>query len=189
MPTIFQLPLNLEPIFWWREIWGTSTCKGHLPKNKKKYINKSKTASFEILFQKVAPNSPCSLPSLSLWSCYITPPYPVSPYRPDPRCPRWQGSPALTGWYRCQEPSGQMAGAKGEQTTRVHFFSHLLVGWAARCGTNRISPSLPPFSLPHPLVCHVTTGWGLQIAGQDYLHLQSTPRNQMMTSHFSNKKG
>lgn len=53
-----------------------------------------------------------------------------------------------------------MAGAKGEQTTRVHFFSHLLVGWAAHCGTNGISPQNPltpsvltPLYFPLPLSC------------------------------------
>lgn len=73
MPTILQLPLNFEPIFWWGELWGTSPFDGHLPK--KDYIcsSRNKTASFKINFRKVAPNSPCSLPSLTLLSCYFTP--------------------------------------------------------------------------------------------------------------------
>ncbi len=115
----------------------------------------SQTARFEFISPNLALTSPWYPPPTSFLNSVGLlhyPPYPVSPYRPDPCCPRWQGSPALTGWYRCQEPSGQMAGAKGEQTTRVHFFSHLLVGWAAHCGTNRIRPSPPALSLPHPLV-------------------------------------
>jgi len=85
-----------------------------------------------------------------------------------PVLPPMTGSLALTGWYRCQEPSGQMAGAKGEQTTRLHFFSHLLVGWADHCSTNRIraSSAHPPGAM-----------W-LQRAEQDYCHLKLTPNSQ-----------
>lgn len=73
MPTILQLPLNFEPIFWWGELWGTSLFDGHLPKKDYICISRNKTASFKINFQKVAPNSPRSLPSLTLLSCYFTP--------------------------------------------------------------------------------------------------------------------
>ena len=98
---------------------------------------------------------------LILWSCYICPAARCLPTGQTLRCPRWQGSPALTGWYRCQEPSGQMAGAKGEQTTRVRFFSRLLVGWAVRCGTKHDKPPpLVTLSLPHPLVPWKLIDWG-----------------------------
>lgn len=53
------------------------------------------------------------------------------------------GKPSSDGLVQVSGTVGQMAGAKGEQTTRVHFFSHLLVGCTNRSQTDPLPlPSL-----------------------------------------------
>lgn len=184
MPTIFQLPLNLEPIFWWREIWGTSTCKGHLPKNKKKYINKSKTASFEILFQKVAPNSPCSLPSLSLWSCYITPPpLPSVSLQARPALPPMTGKPSSD---RLVQVSGtKWTDGRGQRRTNnkgaLLFSSSGWLGSSLRHEQDKpLTPSLlltPPSCVP----CDHRLGTSDRRAGLPSLTILSKKSNDVFS--------
>lgn len=112
----------------------------------------------------MAPNSPCSLLSLSLWSCY------TPPLQARPALPPMTGKPSSD---RLVQVSGtEWTDGRGQRRTNnkgaLLFSSSGWLGSPLRHEQDKPPPtSLAPLSLPHPLVRHVTTGV-LQIAGQDY---------------------
>lgn len=63
-----------------------------------------------------------------------------SPLRTDPHCPRWQGSPALMGWYRCQEPRDRWQGPKANKQQGCTSF---LIFWLAARTDHKQTPSSP----------------------------------------------